>query len=130
MSKFVTKRVLFWYFWARILKRYCHIWNQHPWICLITKYWEIMKMSKFVTKRVLFWYFWARILKRYCHIWNQHLRISVIAKLCEETKMLKCGTKNALLGIFGQEFQKSILIFEISTLKFVYPENYTDKKDA
>ena len=22
------------YFWARILKNYCHVWNQHPRICL------------------------------------------------------------------------------------------------
>ena len=44
--------------------------------------------------------------------------------------MLKFGTKNALLGIFGQEFQKTIVIFEISTLKFVYPQNYTKKQEC
>ena len=47
--------------------------------------------------------------------------MSVIAKFCEETKMPKGGTKNALLGIFdqeclflgifGQEFKKSLLSY-------------------
>ena len=43
--------------------------------------------------------------------------------------MLKCETKNVSLGIFGQEFQKTIVIFEISTLKFVYPQNYMEKQE-
>ena len=103
MSKFGTKNVWFGYFRLEFEKKYCHIWNQHPRICLIAKYREIMKMPKFGTKSALFGYFWARILKNYCHIWNQHLRISVIAKFCEETKMPKFGTKNDLLGIFDQE---------------------------
>ena len=33
MPKIATKNALFGYFWARILKYYCHIWNQHPQIC-------------------------------------------------------------------------------------------------
>ena len=102
-------------------KNYYDIWNHYPWICLIAKYCEIMKIPKFGTKSALFWYFSARVLKHYCHIWNQHLRSSVIAKFCEETKMPNFGTKNTLLGyfwpkmfylnIFGQEFQKSFRHF-------------------
>ena len=78
MPKFGTKSALFGYFWARILKNYCHIWDQHPQIC---QKWVFNSYSKF-----------------------QCLRISVIAKFCEETKMPKFGTKNALLGIFDQEY--------------------------
>ena len=74
MLKLGTKKRLIWvffiktavlgYFGARIiLKNFCHIWNQHPWICLIEKYCEIRKMSKFETKSALFGSFWARILK-------------------------------------------------------------------
>ena len=37
-------------------------------------------------------------------------------------KICKFGTKNALLGIFGLEFEKTIVIFEISSLKFVTSE--------
>ena len=33
--------------------------------------------------------------------------------------MTKFGTKMPYLGIFGLEFQKSIVIFEINTLEFV-----------
>ena len=62
----------------------------------------------------------------------------MIAKLCKETKMPKFGTKKALLGTFVQEclisvfsariFKKAIVIFEISTLKFSYLQNFTKKQ--
>ena len=42
-------------------------------------------------------------------------------------KMPKSGTKVPYLGIFGLEFYKSIIIIEISTLKFVYLQNLTEK---
>ena len=32
------------------------------------------------------------------------------------------------LGILGIELEKTILIFEISTLKFVYLQNFTKKQ--
>ena len=32
------------------------------------------------------------------------------------------------LGIFQQEFKKKIVIFEISTLKFVYLQHFTKKQ--
>ena len=72
MPKFGTKNALFGYCWDRILKNYCHIWNQHPQVCLTAKFCEKTKMPKFGTKNALFGYFWDRKLKNYCHIWNQH----------------------------------------------------------
>ena len=33
MPKFGPKIALFGYFWDKIIKSYCHIWNQHPQIC-------------------------------------------------------------------------------------------------
>ena len=102
-------------------KKYCHVWNQHPQICLIAKYHQIMKMTKFGTKSTLFGYFWARIFKNYYHIWNQHLQISVTVLFCEKTKMPKFGTKNALfeyfwskmsyLGIFGLGFKRKLMLY-------------------
>ena len=102
-------------------KRYCHIWNQHPQICLSAKFHEKIKIPKFGTKNTLFGYFWARILENFCHIWNKHFRICLIPKFREETKMLKFGTKNALyeyfwpktpyLGIFGQELKKKLMSY-------------------
>ena len=99
-------------------KNYCHIWNKHPWISLIAKHLEIIKMPKFGTKLVLFCVFWDRILKKFCHIWNPHLWISVIPKFSEEEKIPKFATKKALFGyfwptmpylcIFEQEFKKNI----------------------
>ena len=54
MSKFGTKNALFGYFGARILKSYWNIWNQHPRISQIAKFYEKMKIPKFGNKNVLF----------------------------------------------------------------------------
>ena len=56
IPKFGTNSTLFVYFWARILKKYCHIKNHHPRITVIAKLCKETKLSKFG-------YFWARILK-------------------------------------------------------------------
>ena len=76
--KFRTKFILFWYFWARIWKQYCHIWNQHLRVCQTAKFREKMKIPRFVTKNVLFGYFWVRILKKYCHIWNLEFENNIV----------------------------------------------------
>ena len=47
------KSALFGYFWARILKRYCHISNHHPQICIFQKFREKTKMPNFGTKSAL-----------------------------------------------------------------------------
>ena len=114
MSKFGTKNALFGYFWATILKNYCHIWNHHLRISVIAKFCEETKMPKFGAKNVLFGYFWPKMpylgifgqefQKYYCHIWNQDPQICLIVKFCKKTKIPNFGTKNALLGIFGLEF--------------------------
>ena len=57
MAKIGTKSALFGYFWARILKTYCHIWNQHLAISVIAKFYEEKEMPRFGTKNALFGYF-------------------------------------------------------------------------
>ena len=44
MPKFGTKNGLFGYFSDRILKKYCHVWNQQPQICQIATFREKLKM--------------------------------------------------------------------------------------
>ena len=97
---------------------------------------NIVKQSKW--KSALFAYFWARILKKYCHIWNQHLQIIIIVKFSKKQKCLNLRPKMPHLGIFDQKcliwvflgkiFRKTIVIFEISTLKFVYLQYFTKKQ--
>ena len=106
-------------YWTGILKNYCHIWNQHPWICLIAKFHEKIKIPKIGTKNALFGYFWAEIWRKYCHIWNQRRQICLIAKFSAKIKILKFGIKNACSFISGLEFESNIIIFEISILEFV-----------
>ena len=43
----------------------CHIWNQHPRICLIAKFYVETKMPKFCSRNALFLYFWEGIWKEY-----------------------------------------------------------------
>ena len=130
ISVFLTKNALLSIFSARILKNYCHIWNQHPKIFLFAKFHEKAKLHKFGTRNALFGYVSDRILKNYCQIWNQPHRIFLIAKFREKTKIHTFGTKNAWYAFFDQKllisvflskkYTKTIAIFEISTLKFVY----------
>ena len=88
------------FFGYNLKKTYCHIWNNHPWLCLTARYSEIMKILKFITKSALFGYFCARTLKSSAHISNQHLQISVTVKFCEETKMARCGGEKCLIWVF------------------------------
>ena len=60
-----------------------------------------------------------RILAWKGGIGNQHTRICLTVKFREKVKMPNLGPKMPYLGIFGLEFQKTIVIFQISTLKFV-----------
>ena len=66
------RKFCIWVFLAGIWKQYCHIWNQHPRICLISKFSEKTKIPKLGTKDALIGYFGARILKTNCDIWKQH----------------------------------------------------------
>ena len=56
----------------------------------------------------------------YCGILHQHPQIFANTKFRPKIKILKFGTNIALIEYFGIEFQKTNIVFEISTLKFVY----------
>ena len=95
-------------------------------------------MPKFGTKNALVGYFGVKIFKSYCHVWNQYLRISVIPKSVKKQKCLNLGPKMPYLGIFDpkcliwvfldKKFRKTIVIFEISSLKFVSLQNFMKKQ--
>ena len=107
MSKFGTKNALFGYFCSGILKKYCHIWNQHPRVSLIGEFCKRTKMPIFGNKNVLFKYFGLAFEKNYCHIWNLHPQICLIAKFNNKKKKPKLGTKNALFKYFWAKILKS-----------------------
>ena len=46
----------------------------------------------------------------------------------KKQKCLNLGLKIPYLGIFGLEFLKAVVIFEISTLKFVKFQNFPKKQ--
>ena len=107
MPKFGTTNALLGYFWGRILKNYCHIWNQQTQICQIVKFLDKTKLPKFWTKNAFYGYFWGRLLKNYCHIWNQHAQICLLTKFCHKTKIPKFETKTVLFEYFwGRSLKK------------------------
>ena len=103
------KIVLFGYFWAGIWKNYCHIWNQHPRICLMTKFRKKnQKCLNLGPKMPYLGIFGLESEKKYCHIWNQQRpRIFLMAKFCKKIKMPKFGTKNALFRYFWTRIWES-----------------------
>ena len=80
-------------------------------------------MSKFGTKNALFGYFWAKVWKKLLsYLRSTRLNWSnckISQKEKTKQKWLNLEPKMPYLGIFGLEFEKAIVIFEISTLEFV-----------
>ena len=47
------------------------------------------------------------------------LDIALLQSLVQKQKCLNLGSKMSYFGIFGLKLEKTVVIFEISTLKFV-----------
>ena len=127
MLKFGIKNALFGYFWGRISKNYSLIWNRNPQICLIAKNYKETKMSKFGTKNHWFEYFLTGVWKQYCQIWNQYPQVCLIPNFAKKEKCLNVRAKLPNLDAF-ENFLTFLGIFEISTHKFVYFQNFTKEK--
>ena len=95
------------YFLVGLLKKHCHIRNQHQQIYQIAKFCKKIQIPKLRTKNALFEYFWDRNLKSCSHILNQLPQIYQIARFCEKIKIPKFGTKNALFKYFWHRILKS-----------------------
>ena len=103
-TQFGIKNTLFRYFWAKIFKKYCHIWNQHPQICLIGNFCEKQNCLNLGPKMPYLGIFELELEKT---IWNQHSRICLIAKFGKKKKKcLNLRPKIPCLGIFGIELEK------------------------
>ena len=115
-SSVYDQKYFIWVFWVAVLKTYCHIWSQPPWICLIAKFSAKQKILKFWSKKVWFSYFWTRIWKNCFNVWNQGPRICL-------TKILHAKVKTPYLENLGLEHEKVVVIFEINTLKLFWKES-------
>ena len=116
---FLTKNAVFGYFWDRIFfkRNYCHIWNQHAWICLKAEYREIMKMPKIETKSALLGYFWARtLIKLLWYLKSAPSNLS-FCQISRKKPIFLNLDQNAWFGYFWVGIENIIVIFEISTFK-------------
>ena len=64
-------------------------------------------------------YFWLEFEKNYCRFRNQYPQIFHYSKFHAKIDYLHLRQKMLYLDIFGLEFEKAIVIFEINVLKFV-----------
>ena len=96
---------------------------------LLENFEEKQKSLNLESKMPYLGYFWPRmhyfgifgldVQKSYRHIWNQHPQICLFEKFHKKAKMSKFGTKMPDLSVFGLAFENNIVIFEITSLKFV-----------
>ena len=114
MPKFGTKSALFWYFWAKkkkLLKNYCHIWNQHLQNIEIVKFLKKQKCLNLGSKmpylgifdqKCLILVFSGKIFRKTIVIFEistlEFVNLQNFTK--KKTKMPKFGTKNASFGYF------------------------------
>ena len=98
---------------------YCHISNQHPQICQIAKFCKNKKLLKFGTKNALFGCFPCRNLNNDSHIRNQRSQVFKLQNFKQIQKHINLRPNMPYLDIFLVKLLKSIVIVEISTLKFV-----------
>ena len=107
MPKLGNKSALFGYFWAKLLKNYCHIWNQHPQICLFPKFREKKKQkkkqTKFWTKSVLIGFSALEFSKTIAIFEINTHKFVHLEKFSKKQKCLNLGQKVPDLGIFGLE---------------------------
>ena len=100
-----------------------------PSTLLNCKFREKMIIPRFGTENALFGYFWAEIYKQYLpYLKLAPSNLSIRKILEKKQNWLSLGPNVPYLGIFGLEFYKTFVIFEISTLKFVYLENFAKKQ--
>ena len=113
-------------FGLQLYKTYYQIFNQYRRICETIKFhpkWKKINLGP----KMLYLGLWTGKLKNCCHICNQRPPICLIVKFCAKTRIFKFGTKNALFECFGQQFWKTIVIFEISILEFVLLQSLMQK---
>ena len=74
----------------------------------------------FLKKNVLFGYFCARIIKKIIVIFEiRSLKFVYLQNFVKKQKCVNFERKKPILGILGPEFENNIVIFEISTIKFI-----------
>ena len=87
------------------------------------------KMPTFGTENVLFPYFWDRIFKKLLsYLKSSHSNQGNSKIYWKKEKCLNLEAKSNYLDIFGIEFWKTIVIFEVSILKYVKLKKFAKKQ--
>ena len=100
----VHQECLIWVFLGKNKKNYCHIWNQHTWICLIAKY--RINLAQKVPYFDIFW----RKFENDIVIFEISVFESAKLSICvKKQKSLNLGPKMIYLSVFGLELKRKLL---------------------
>ena len=99
MPKFGTKNALFGCSWGRILKNYCHIWNQHLRISVIAKFYEEKRCLNLGPEGPNLGIFGEELKKLLSYLKSATSNLSN-CKIFGKTKVPKFRTKNVLFVYF------------------------------
>ena len=114
MPKFGTKNALYGYFWARILKNYCHNCYQHPQIYLIAKFCE--KEGLNFGQKMPDWGIFGLEFQNYVVMFEIcNLKFDCFLNFTSKQKYLNFRPKMRDLGIFDLELAYNIVMSEIGT---------------
>ena len=124
------------YFWAGILKSYCHIWNQRPQVFISAKFCKKRKIRKCRSKndflkifaqKLFIWLFQGNNLEKPIVVFEiRTLKFVQLEKCSKKTKTLKIGNKNTLLVYFRPRTLKKLFSYlksapsKLSNLKIVW----------
>ena len=93
--------MLYFGLWAGMVKKYCHICNQPPPICLTAKLRAKIRFLKFRTKNALFRCFGQQLWKSIVIFEISAFEFALFQSLVQKTKIPKYGTKNVRFWYFG-----------------------------
>ena len=106
----------------------------------LIKFAEKTEKPKFRRKKALFGYFWNIILKTIVIFEINTLKFVYLQNFMKNPKRINLEPKMPDLGIFdqkcliwlllGKKYEKTILVFQISTLKFVYFQLFIKKQNC
>ena len=110
------------------MKNYCHKWNQHSRYFKNAKFCTKIKILKFGIKNPYFVILGWNVEKLLPYLISGLSKRSKCKELCKNKNPYIWDQKKPYLGIFKLQLEKTIVIFEISTLKFPSKQIFVQKK--
>ena len=110
---------LFAYFWAVILKNFCHIWNLHS---------KFVKMQSYVPRKILKFEIKKTFIWAFLDIWHQHPRICKMKSFVQSKKFSSLGPDCVFWIFLGCNIEKLLSYLKLATSNLSEMFLQTNKK--